>query len=880
MKKIKYSLLVSFLFIYASLMAQDVLKGKILDKDGKPVVNAIVLIKGTKLYAAADTSGRFKISGNIKVPAKVQISSLGYKAQELNVADINVPLEINLEDEGNLGEVVVSSRRRQEVVQDIPIPISVISGNKVEDAGAFNVNRMKELVPSVQLYSSNGRNTAISIRGLGSPYGLTNDGIEPGVGYYIDGVYHARPAAATMDFVDLERIEILRGPQGTLFGKNTSAGAFNIFTKKPTIVPTGKVELSYGNYNFIQAKGSFSGGVAKNLAARLSLSGTQRTGTIDNDITQQHYNGLNNVGLKGQLYWTPNEKLEILFSADYNIQRPDGNSLVVADIIQTKREARAGEIDPTYRQYNTIVNDLVAKGYITNVQRPNPDNFGRKTYANSPWRHDQELGGAHINIDYKIGTGTLTSTSAWRYWNWDPSNDRDFTAIPALTKSQATSRHNQFSQEFRYSAKLGEKVSGVVGLYYLNQTLLTPQTQLEEVGPAQWRFQQNGVAGATNLALATPGLLDGYGIKTDFNFKSTSLAAFTQFDIEVVKGLHILPGLRFNYDSKDLVFSQTTYGGLVTTVASLIAEKRKVYTDQSFKPSTNNTNLSGNLTISYRPIEQINVYATGATSYKPIGLNVGVLPTKSIPGDAFAPKTELVEVKPEYTQHFEVGVKTKLFNSLILNATAYNTYITDYQIVVQDASVTRGYLSNAEKVNVKGFEIDAIYQYKRIFSANASLAYTDGKYVSFKNAPLPLEETGQTSVIDPNTGTAATSKDASGGRLPGISKWNLAGGLDYAFIKGNLLGRDGRFFVASDASYRSEYSSNPTPSSYLNIQGYYLVNARIGFRADNFSLFLWSRNLTGNNYYEQLQAASGNFGLVAGVLGDPRTYGITVRASF
>src|SRR5690606_1454354 len=117
------------------------------------------------------------------------------------------------------------SRRRSEVLQNVPIPISVVTGSKIEDAGAFNVNRLKELIPSVQLYSSNPRNTALNIRGQGTTFGLTNDGIEPGVGFYVDGVYYARPAAATLDFIDIERIEILRGPQGTLFGKNTTAGA-------------------------------------------------------------------------------------------------------------------------------------------------------------------------------------------------------------------------------------------------------------------------------------------------------------------------------------------------------------------------------------------------------------------------------------------------------------------------------------------------------------------------------------------------------------------------------------------------------------------------------------------------------------------------------
>ena len=131
--------------------------------------------------------------------------------------------------------VIVTARRIEEVAQEVPIPVSVVDGGLVESVGAFNVNRLKDLIPTVQFYSTNPRNSSVKIRGLGAPFGLTNDGIEPGVGLYIDGVFYARPAAATLDFLDVERIEVLRGPQGTLFGKNTTAGAINVTTRKPTL---------------------------------------------------------------------------------------------------------------------------------------------------------------------------------------------------------------------------------------------------------------------------------------------------------------------------------------------------------------------------------------------------------------------------------------------------------------------------------------------------------------------------------------------------------------------------------------------------------------------------------------------------------------------
>ena len=170
-----------------------------------------------------------------------------------------VVLDVTLHPSRLSESVVVTARRVEEIAQEVPFPVSVISGTLAADTGAFNVNRLKELVPTVQFYSSNPRNSAINIRGLGAPFGLTNDGLDPGVGFYIDGVFFARPAAATLDFIDVERTEVLRGPQGTLFGKNTTAGAINITTRKPTFTPETDLELNFGSLDLVQAKASVAG---------------------------------------------------------------------------------------------------------------------------------------------------------------------------------------------------------------------------------------------------------------------------------------------------------------------------------------------------------------------------------------------------------------------------------------------------------------------------------------------------------------------------------------------------------------------------------------------------------------------------------------------
>ncbi|MFC4142805.1 TonB-dependent receptor [Pedobacter mendelii] len=335
MKK-RLLILFSLILSAGAVFAQNPIKGIVKGANGVTIPGATVIVRGTNIAVVAYVNGTFAVDAKQQPPFYIRVSYVGYKPQDFQVLKFqDTPIELTLVEDTQLDEIVVTSRRRSEVLQDVPIPITVIGGQAAENAGAFNVNRLKELVPSVQLYASNARNTTLNIRGLGSTFGLTNDGIDPGVGFYVDGVYHARPAATSTDFLDIEQIEVIRGPQGTLFGKNTTAGAFNITTTKPTQTPTAKVEMSVGNYNFLQAKASVSGGLAKNLAAKISLSGTQRDGTIYNTREERRYSGQNNLGFKGQLYYTPSDRLKILLSGDVSVQHPAGYPLVIAGVTQT-----------------------------------------------------------------------------------------------------------------------------------------------------------------------------------------------------------------------------------------------------------------------------------------------------------------------------------------------------------------------------------------------------------------------------------------------------------------------------------------------------------------------------------------------------------------
>src|SRR5690606_1871295 len=283
----------------------------------------------------------------------------------------------------------------------------------------------------------------------------------------------ARPAITTMDFIDVERIEVLRGPQGTLYGKNTTAGAFNVTTAKPTFESDARLELSTGNLDFAQLKGTVSGGLTDSVAGRLSFVSTERDGTLRNVVTGQDVNTLENWSLRGQLLWNLSADTEVRLITELSRQDPVGYAQVFAGSVRNQRSE--------YRQFETIIADL---GY----EPPSRNPFDRLIDHNSNWRSGNDIGGASLTIDHNIFGGTLTSTTSWYYWDWRPENDRDFLGLNALALSQAPSDHEQWTQEFRWAGELSSNVSGVFGIFVIDQELRADPTHREEAGSVQWRF--------------------------------------------------------------------------------------------------------------------------------------------------------------------------------------------------------------------------------------------------------------------------------------------------------------------------------------------------------------------------------------------------------
>jgi len=819
---------------------------------------------------------RFRPAGPLLALVTALALSAQAHANDTEVTDISANDEGDAapqaEEEPSRGDVIiVTARRRQETAQEVPLAISVIRADSIESTGNFNVVKLQQLAPTLQVYTSNPRNTAVNIRGLGVPFGLTSDGFEQGVGIYVDDVYNARVAAATFDFLDVEQVEVLRGPQGSLYGKNTTAGAINITTNQPTFDFEGRAEVSFGSLNLKQAKAAVSGPITDKIAARIAVATTSRRGTIFNVTSDRYINEQDNLGLRGIVLFQPNDDLSITVSGDYSKQNPECCGTVFVRTGLTQRALA--------RQYQALA---AAQNYT--VVSTNP--FDRLSDIDASLNAGNKIGGASLNVKWDVGPGTFTSISAWRFWDWKPENDRDFTGLSIVSRSQNPSQQDQYSQEFRYNYS-GDRIDFVLGAFGFKQRIDTQGLEQQGINASRWNL--------TGALASNPAVLNGLTARNTQFLKSTSAALFGQLSWQITDALTIQPGVRLNYDKKSGFYQRRVFDGAGVEIScfnpappagSIRAAQCGIYQPQLSAPSVKDWNFSYDLNVNYKIAPDVLAYATYAKSFKTVGINQNGLPTDTLGN----PITAAGTVKPESVNHFEVGIKTQFWDrKATFNLAAFRTDISDYQVTVTNGQfgVLRGYLANADKVRSQGLEADFKIRPSDRFSAYLNGAYTDAKYVRFVDAPCPPELAGGTTVgagqtpSAPGTpgGLSPANCDISGGRLPGVSKWAFSYGAELNTPL-NLLATEGQLYVGFDGNYRSGFSSNPSPSIYTNIEGYALSNYRVGFRTDNFDIYGWVRNVFDVNYFELLQVAPSNVGLIAGQPGDPRTVGATIKFSF
>ncbi len=751
------------------------------------------------------------------------------------------------------GEIFVTARRREESAQDVPVALSVVDAAALERTGNYTLGQIQQLVPSLQVVNTNPRNTNVTIRGLGANSSLAVDGLEYGVGFYLDGVYYGRPGQSQFDLVDLQQIEVLRGPQGTLFGKNTTAGAVNITSRLPSFSPEFSGEATLGDYGYHQVRASVSGPlIGDTVAVRLSVADTHRDGFLTNLYDNRKANDYDNFIVRGQLLIEPVADLSIRLIGDY-AKQTQHYILNLHDGYFT-----------AFANGAPIGNNIFDRAARLDYELPDYDAFARLGNANSHFQANMASYGVSGQADWDLGPATLTSITAYRWWDWYPANDADNTSLPINLLAQQENFQRQFSQELRVASNGSNFIDYVAGLYYFWQ-IVRGYGQIQYGSDfADWNLNP-AVVPAPTIALTDLALTD---FESDsFSDPSVkSYAAFGQVDVHFTDALTLTAGLRFTHEDKVGSFTrfQVADSGLdlsglsdaeLAAVAAIRNNPAYQMNPLAFSAKTKDDALGGLVTLSYQPTRDVLLYATYSRGSKSGGLNVTA-------GGADNPV-----VDPEKVANYEIGLKTQfLDNALTFNTAAFVTEITDYQTAVSEpipgTTTFFQYIANIPKVRSKGIEADLAYAPTDWLSLTASAAYTDAKYVEYTNSPQAPERTNEGAV-----------QDLSGIRLPGVSKFAYTLGADVW----QPVDETFEAYAHADWLHRSGFNSSSTNSAYSELPAYGLLNGRIGLRtADGrFDFAFWARNLTNEKYY--ISRGGTAFGLITAVVGDPRTVGATFR---
>lgn len=761
-----------------------------------------------------------------------------------------------------LKEVVINARHRAERAQSVPVSLTTVSASQIKTVGSSNLSKLQQLVPSLTVYAFNPRNTSLNIRGIGAVPNLANDGLEGGVGVYVDGVLLGRPAQSVFDMPDLRDIEVLRGPQGTLFGKNTVAGAININTRLPSFTPEADGSISFGTQHYVQLKARASSALfgSDKLAFSLAVQGTQHDGYVSNTGDGQRYGNQNDKGIRAQLLADVTPALTIRTILDYSTQTENCCVSLPVGIVTNYA--------PSYDHGAAIPGSVLTRYANLGYALPAINPFARKTDVGSPVYYHMETGGASIQADYDLSGYTITSISAVRYWNWYPHNDADNTALPIYTASAVTDYQRQVSQELRLTSPLGQIVDYTGGLYYFYQSI--NDQSYGSFGPDAGAFLA-GTAPSTAAAQIYAAATNGFAAVSNGVYDTNSIAGYGQATWHVAPKFDITTGLRYTYEIKDGYYTGEQQGGI--PISSLPAASSATVTAirNSFQPitaysvSTSNGLPAGLITFSYKPAPNILTYATYSHGSKSAGINLVAV--------SYAPKI----VVPETLDNYEAGIKTTLFDGrLFLNGDAFWDEDSDYQSTLLGTTpggVIFSYVASVPKVQSRGFEVDSQAQVTSGLSLFFSGIYDDAYYQSNPNAPCPIEFGGPT-----------ISCNLTGRPLVGVSKWSASIGGEYDQPLPPAYGHDLVAYIGSNAIFKTGFYSNADDSAYGYVPGYGLGNVDFGIKSANgaWNLSGWIHNFTDTHYY-LYRAATDQFptyNLIYGQVGDPITGGVTLAGKF
>ncbi|MCF8475248.1 MAG: TonB-dependent receptor [Emcibacter sp.] len=761
----------------------------------------------------------------------------------LSTAFSSISYTTSAEEAFVIEDIVVTAQKRSERLMDVPISMSAMGAEQINQTGIRELKEIADYIPNLQISQGNDfRSTAI-IRGVGSQ--SRNIGFDARVGVYVDGVYMGQSPALNQELLDLERVEVLRGPQGTLFGKNTVAGAISLVTKKPGDELSGQVSANLGNLNYREFKGIVNIPISDTVATKFSVSKTDRDGYVENIITNNKLIEIDTLAYRAQLRVQASDQLEINMSFD----GLNSDSLILV-----------GE----------PLTDMLGNFPVSIAPEP------RKTAFSFDPSDKRDVYGGNIDINYEMDNGyTLKSITGYRKTTAFYTNATDYSPVDIIS-IEYTDKYKQFSEELQFISPDDQDFTYMVGLYYYHQKAHTQRNVVLGDHLVDAFVEPLYMLGAFTPPLpAYPALpsalvsqLLGFGLPGERVFNNgdvttKSYAAYFNGSYKITDDLKLGIGARYSIEDKDglwlldgrksgIFFIGSTGPNPADPTADIFTRQ-----DKFFAPAAS---------LTYSISEDANVYAKYSSGYKSGGFNLDYINAAELAANP------TLSFNKETVDSFEVGFKGSFMdNRLTLNMAGFYSLYHDYQVqqfVDLGGGRTSIRINNAAKVKTKGIEAEVTFHATEKLTFQGSLGILDAYYDKF---------------LGGGTGGA----DASGKKLnaPDI---NMSFSAQYyhdiealgatLLLRGDVTHQGGYYTTADNVKVFNTTYGGPVPYGY--IESLTMLNARIGLISNNESweIYLWGRNL--NNDKQAVDDLRDFFNTASNLPNVGRTYGVEAVFNF
>jgi iron complex outermembrane recepter protein len=728
-----------------------------------------------------------------------------------------------------LEEVIVTAQKREQSLQEVPVSVSAVSGDQISNSGMTNLTELSSYVPNLKITEGPTEN-GIYIRGLGSG---ENQGFEQSVGMFVDGVYAGKARQFQAPFLDVGSVEVLRGPQGTLYGKNTIAGSITITSAKPT----DEVEASFmTEYEFEEGgqttEAMASGPLAENLAGRIALRYTEADGYMDNTLQDDEETDVNALAGRVSLLWTPSDELDVLFKYE------SGN---------TETKGRN--------------NRLVDTGSYLGLYQLRDSNFEQDEYQRSTSdaeTMDVDSESFTLNVNYDLGSHELTSITAYSTFEADDVFDADFSPADVVSV-QLNQEYEQVSQEFRLTSELGDKFDYIAGVYYQSSEFDTDRLLGFGADNAVLGAILGGPVGGALIGVS------GAGFNSNFSQDSETYAAFGSLSWHPTDDMHWTLGLRYTKEEKDGERSLVTTDYLTTTPNLAVAADAAVFGifNHEIKDDRSSENVSPSLKFQYDLNSDVMLYASLSKAFKSGGFSESGTSGDDI-GEYLA-SPAVFGFDEEEALALEIGGKTTLLDgAAVFNFALFRTEYDDLQVSAYDG--VSFVVGNAAQAISQGVEIDGMIRLSESLTMTGSMAYLDATYDEYANAGCTSAQSG---------GNPTCTQDLGGETLANAPEWTANLAFDHVMS------------LSDNLELMSHIDFNYTDDQYLasdlderSLQdAYTLVNARVALSNSegSWEVALLGKNLTDKEYFTMMSDSGFQDGAFFGFTGAPRTVAIQVK---